>query len=115
MHRALVSTISLLVASGSAVADEAAAPRTRVVGEKRRAGPHSAARQRSRRAKCRCPACRCSATTTRRNRWRSCRGRPRCSATRRASRSCSMTPAQPVDKDVFMRELAYYEIKDRSK
>src|SRR5688572_2708816 len=43
----------------------------------------------------RCPACRCSATTTRRNRWPSCRGRARCSAMRRASRSCSMTPRSP--------------------
>ena len=50
MHRALIVSISLLVASGSAVADEAAAPRiAAVVGTKKPARTAAAAATHGRR------------------------------------------------------------------
>ena len=116
MHRALIVFISLLVASGSAAADEAAAPRTAaVLGTKK-------------------PARTAAAAAT---------GKPKGDVQMSgmsvlgnddSPKSLALVPwktsllgdapslskllddsTQPVDKDVFLRELAYYQIKTDSK
>ena len=125
MHRALIVSISLLVASGSAVADEAAAPRTAaVVGAKKPARTVAATAT--------------HATPTEANAEKP-KGDVRMSGMSvlgndDSPKSLALVPwktsllgdapsiskllddsTQPVDKDVFMRELAYYEIKTDSK
>jgi hypothetical protein len=122
MHRALIVSISLLVASGSAVADEAAAPRTAaVLGTKKPARTVAAA-----------------ATPTEAKAEKP-KGEVQMSGMSvlgndDSPKSLALVPwktsllgdapsiskllddsTQPVDKDVFMRELAYYEIKTDSK
>ena len=122
MHRALIVSISLLVASGSAVADEAAAPRTAaVLGTKKPARTVAAA-----------------ATPTKAKAEKP-KGEVQMSGMSvlgndDSPKSLALVPwktsllgdapsiskllddsTQPVDKDVFMRELAYYEIKTDSK
>ena len=125
MHRALIVSISLLVASGSAVADEAAAPRTAaVVGTKK-------------------PARTVSAAATHEAPTEANAEKPKGDVPMSgmsvlgnddSPKSLALVPwktsllgdapsiskllddsTQPVDKDVFMRELAYYEIKTDSK
>ena len=94
MHRALIVSISLLVASGSAVADEAAAPRTAaVLGTKKPARTVAAA-----------------ATPTEAK-----AEKPKGEVQMSGMSKLLDDSTQPVDKDVFMRELAYYEIKTDSK
>jgi len=125
MHRALIVSISLLVASGSAVADEAAAPRTAaVVGAKKPASTVAATAT--------------HATPTEANAEKP-KGDVRMSGMSvlgndDSPKSLALVPwktsllgdapsiskllddsTQPVDKDVFLRELAYYEIKTDSK
>ena len=122
MHRALIVSVSLLVASGSAVADDAAAPRTAaVVGAKKPARTAGAQ------------------PTGNRSDARSAKGDVQMSGmsilgNQEAPKSLGIVPwksselgdtpslskllddsTQPVDKEVFMRELAYYEIKTDSK
>lgn len=116
MHRALIVSISLLVASGSAVADEAAAPRTAaVVGTKK-------------------PARTAAAAATEKPKGDVQMSGMSVLGNDDSPKSLALVPwktsllgdapsiskllddsTQPVDKDVFMRELAYYEIKTDSK
>jgi len=125
MHRALIVSISLLVAGGSAVADEAAAPRTAaVVGTKK-------------------PARTAAAAATHAAPTEATAEKPKGDVQMSgmsvlgnddSPKSLALVPwktsllgdapsiskllddsTQPVDKDVFMRELAYYEIKTDSK
>ena len=116
MHRALIVSISLLVASGSAVADEAAAPRTAaVVGTKK-------------------PARTVAAAATEKPKGDVQMSGMSVLGNDDSPKSLALVPwktsllgdapsiskllddsTQPVDKDVFMRELAYYEIKTDSK
>ena len=116
MHRALIVSISLLVASGSAVADEAAAPRTAaVVGTKK-------------------PARTVAAAATEKPKGDVQMSGMSVLGNDDSPKSLALVPwktsllgdapsiskllddsTQPVDKDVFMRELAYYQIKTDSK
>jgi hypothetical protein len=116
MHRALIVSITLLVASGSAVADEAAAPRTAaVVGTKK-------------------PARTAAAVATEKPKGDVQMSGMSVLGNDDSPKSLALVPwktsllgdapsiskllddsTQPVDKDVFMRELAYYEIKTDSK
>ena len=125
MHRAFIVSVSLLVASGSAVADEAAAPRTAaVVGTKKPARTAAAAAT--------------HAAPTEANAEKP-KGDVQMSGMSvlgndDSPKSLALVPwktsllgdapslskllddsTQPVDKDVFMRELAYHEIKTDSK
>ena len=142
MHRALIVSVSLLVASGSAVADDAAAPPTAaVVGAKKpvrtaaAAAAHTAAQPRkSSEAPTVTNATPGNAPTP---------GKPPGDVQMSgmsvlgnddSPTSLALVPwkasqlgdapsiskllddsTQPVDKEVFMRELAYYEIKTDSK
>jgi hypothetical protein len=116
MHRALIVSISLLVASGSAVADEAAAPRTAaVVGTKK-------------------PARTAAAAATEKPKGDVQMSGMSVLGNDDSPKSLALVPwktsllgdapsiskllddsTQPVDKDVFLRELAYYQIKTDSK
>jgi hypothetical protein len=116
MHRALIVSISLLVASGSAVADEAAAPRTAaVVGTKK-------------------PARTAAAAATEKPKGDVQMSGMSVLGNDDSPKSLALVPwktsllgdapsiskllddsTQPVDKEVFLRELAYYEIKTDSK
>jgi hypothetical protein len=123
MHRALIVSVSLLVTSGAAVADEAPAPRTAaVVGAKKPARTSAPA-----------------ATPTASKESEKPKGDVQMSGMSvlgndDSPKSLALVPwkssllgdapslskllddsTQPVDKDVFMRELAYYEIKTDSK
>lgn len=117
MHRALI-VYSLLVASGSAVADDAAAPRTATVAAAMKPAKASA------------PAAKSPAEKP--------KGDVQMSGMSvlgndDSPKSLALVPwkssllgdapsiskllddsTQPVDKDVFMRELAYYQIKTES-
>ena len=120
MHRALVASVSLLVAGGSAVADEAATPTTAaVVAAKKPARTPAPA-----------PAPAAAETP---------KGDVQMSGMSvlgndDSPKSLALVPwkasqlgdapslskllddsTQPVDKEVFMRELAYYQIKTDSK
>jgi hypothetical protein len=126
MHRALIVSVSLLLASGSAVADEAAAPRTAAVaGTKKPARTTTAATNHA------APAAEAKAERP--------KGDVQMSGMSvlgndDAPKSLALVPwkssllgdapslskllddsTQPVDKEVFMRELAYYQIKTDSK
>jgi hypothetical protein len=116
MHRALIVSISLLVASGSAVADEAAAPRiAAVVGTKK-------------------PPRTVAAAATEKPKGEVQMSGMSVLGNDDSPKSLALVPwktsllgdapsiskllddsTQPVDKDVFLRELAYYEIKTDSK
>ena len=119
MHRALIVSVSLLVASGSAVADAAAAPRTAaVIGAKKPARPSAAA----------------ATEATAKPKGDVPRSGLSVLGNDDSPKSLALVPwkssllgdapslskllddsTQPVDKEVFMRELAYYEIKTGSK
>lgn len=126
MYRALVISVSLLVASGFAVADEAATPRTAaVVGVKKPARTSAAAAS--------------HATPTADAKAEKPKGDVQMSGMSvlgndDAPKSLALVPwkssllgdapslskllddsTQPVDKEVFMRELSYYQIKTDSK
>ena len=126
MHRALIVSISLLVASGSAVADEAATPRTAaVVGAKKPARTTAAAAT--------------HAAPTAAAKAEKPNGDVQMSGMSvlgndDSPKSLALVPwktsllgdapslskllddsTQPVDKEVFMRELSYYQIKTDSK
>ena len=130
MHRTLIISVSLLVASGSAVADDAAAPPTAaVVAAKKPVRTVAAAAAQPRKSSA-------AATET-------TPGKPQGDVQMSgmsvlgnddSPTSLALVPwktsqlgdapsiskllddsMQPVDKDVFMRELAYYEIKTDSK
>ena len=116
MHRALIVSISLLLAGGSAVADEAAAPRTAaVVGTKK-------------------PARTVAAAATEKPKGDVQMSGMSVLGNDDSPKSLALVPwktsllgdapsiskllddsTQPVDKEVFMRELAYYQIKTDSK
>ena len=141
MHRALIVSVSLLVASGSAVADDAAAPPTAaVVGAKKpvrtaaAAAAHTAAQPGRAGGSNETNAAPGNETTP---------GKPQGDVQMSgmsvlgnddSPKSLALVPwktsqlgdapsiskllddsTQPVDKEVFMRELAYYEIKTDSK
>jgi hypothetical protein len=142
MHRALIVSVSLLVASGSAVADDAAAPPTATVVDAKKpvraaaaAAAHTAAQPRkSSEAPTETNAAPGNETTP---------GKPQGDVQMSGMsvlgnddtpKSLALVPwktsqlgdapsiskllddsTQPVDKEVFMRELAYYEIKTDSK
>lgn len=119
MHRALIFFVSLLVASGSAVADEAAAPRTAaVVGAKKPARTPAAA----------------PTEATEKPKGDVQMSGMSVLGNDDSPKSLALVPwktsllgdapslskllddsTQPVDKEVFMRELAYYQIKTDSK
>ena len=124
MHRAFIVSVSLLVASGSAVADEAAAPRTAaVVGAKK---PAAAQPMKSSQAP--------TAANTEKPKGDVQMSGMSVLGNDDTPKSLALVPwktsllgdapslskllddsTQPVDKEVFMRELAYYEIKTDSK
>ena len=125
MHRALIVSVSLVVASGSAVADEAAAtPRTAaVVGAKK---PAAAQPRKS-------PDAPTEANAEKPKGDMQMSGMS-VLGNDDSPKSLALVPwktsllgdapslskllddsTQPVDKEVFMRELAYYEIKTDSK
>jgi hypothetical protein len=119
MHRALIVSVSLLVASGSAVADDAPAPRTAaVVGAKKPARTSAAA----------------ATAATEKPKGDVQMSGMSVLGNDDSPKSLALVPwktsllgdapslskllddsTQPVDKDVFMRELAYHEIKTDSK
>jgi hypothetical protein len=109
MHRALIVSVSLLVASGSAVADEAAAPRTAAVvaavkpaktdkpkGDVQMSGMSVLGNDDSPKSLALVP-------------WKSSLLGDAPSLSKLLDDSM-----QPVDKEVFMRELSYYQIKTDS-
>ena len=124
MHRALIISVSLLVASGSAVADEAAAPRTAaVIGTKKPARTVTAAAHAA-------PA----AANAEKPKGDVQMSGMSVLGNDDSPKSLALVPwkssllgdapslskllddsTQPVDKDVFMRELSYYQIKTDSK
>ncbi len=118
MHRALVVSVSLLVASGSAVADEAATPATAaVVAAKkpaRKPAPAPAAAEKPK------GDVQMSGMSVLGNDdspkslalvpWKTSLLGDAPSLSKLLDDS-----TQPVDKEVFMRELAYYQIKTDSK
>jgi hypothetical protein len=111
MHRAFVVSVSLLVASGSAVADEAATPTTAAVvaakkpartpekpkGDVQMSGMSVLGNDDSPKSLALVP-------------WKASQLGDAPSLSKLLDDS-----TQPVDKDVFMRELAYYQIKTDSK
>jgi len=126
MHRALIVSVSLLIASGSAVADEAAAPRmAAVVVAKKPARTTAAAATHA------APPAAAKAETP--------KGDVQMSGMSvlgndDSPKSLALVPwkssllgdapslskllddsTQPVDKEVFMRELSYYQFKTDSK
>ena len=119
MHRALIVSVSLLVASGSAVADEAATPRVAaVVGAKKPARTSTvAATEKPEKPK---GDVQMSGMSVLGNDdspkslalvpWKTSQLGDAPSLSKLLDDS-----TQPVDKDVFMRELAYYQIKTDSK
>lgn len=124
MHRALIVSVSLLVAAGSAIADEAAAPRTAaVVGAKKPAAAQPGKNsEKSAEAKAEKPAgdVQMSGMSVLGNDdspkslalvpWKASQLGDAPSLSKLLDDS-----TQPVDKEVFMRELAYYQIKTDSK
>jgi hypothetical protein len=121
MHRALIVSVSLLVASGStvAVADDAAAPRTAAVVVAKKPARTSAA---------------AATEATEKPKGDVQMSGMSVLGNDDSPKSLALVPwktsllgdapslskllddsTQPVDKDVFMRELAYYEIKTDSK
>ena len=126
MHRALVISVSLLVASGSALGDEPATPRTAAVVSAKKPARASATTA-------------SHATPTAEAKAEKPKGDVQMSGMSvlgndDSPKSLALVPwktsllgdapsiskllddsTQPVDKDVFMRELAYYEIKTDSK
>lgn len=122
MHRALIVSVSLLVASGSALADEAATPRTAaVVGAKKPAAANKNSEPPTA-AKTEKPAgdVQMSGMSVLGNDdspkslalvpWKTSLLGDAPSLSKLLDDS-----TQPVDKEVFMRELAYYQIKTDSK
>ena len=119
MHLAFIVSVSLLVASGSAVADEAAAPRTAaVVGAKKPARTSAPA----------------ATVATEKPKGDVQMSGMSVLGNDDSPKSLALVPwktsllgdapslskllddsTQPVDKEVFMRELAYYGIKTDSK
>jgi len=116
MHRALIVSISLLVASGSAVADEAAAPRTAaVVGTKKPARTVAAAATEKPKGDVQMSGMSVlgnddSPKSLALVPWKSSQLGDAPSLSKLLDDS-----TQPVDKEVFMRELSYYQIKTDSK
>jgi hypothetical protein len=119
MHRALIFSVSLLVASGSAIADDTAAPRTAavVVAKKPARTPVAAATEATEKPK---GDVQMSGMSVLGNDdspkslalvpWKSSLLGDAPSLSKLLDDS-----TQPVDKEVFMRELAYYQIKTDSK
>lgn len=118
MHRALVVSVSLLVASGSAVADEAATPTTAaVVAAKKPARTPAPAPAAAEKPK---GDVQMSGMSVLGNDdspkslalvpWKTSLLGDAPSLSKLLDDS-----TQPVDKEVFMRELAYYQIKTDSK
>ena len=116
MHRALIVSVSLLVASGSAVADEAAAPRTAaVVGTKKPTRTAAAAATEKPKGDVQMSGMSVlgnddSPKSLALVPWKTSQLGDAPSISKLLDDS-----TQPVDKDVFLRELAYYEIKTDSK
>ena len=133
MHRALIVSVSLLVASGSAVADEAAASRTAAVVTMKPARTSAPA------AKSLDAAKKAEASATNQAPPDKPKGDVQMSGMSvlgndDSPKSLALVPwkssqlgdapslskllddsTQPVDKEVFMRELSYYQIKTDSK
>ena len=119
MHRALIVSVSLLVATGPAVADDAATPRTAaVVGAKKPARTSAAA----------------ATEATEKPKGDVQMSGMSVLGNDDSPKSLALVPwktsllgdapsiskllddsTQPVDKEVFLRELAYYQIKTDSK
>ena len=124
MHRALIVSVSWLVASGSAVADEAAAPRTAaVVGAKKPArtpAPPASVIPKGEEGEKPKGDVQMSGMSVLGNDdspkslalvpWKSSLLGDAPSLSKLLDDS-----TQPVDKEVFMRELVYYQIKTDSK
>jgi hypothetical protein len=133
MHRALIVSASLLVASGAAVADEAAAPSTATVVAAMKPARTSVPAAKSPEAPKKAEAAAAKPTPDKP------KGDVQMSGMSvlgndDSPKSLALVPwktsllgdapsiskllddaTQPVDKDVFMRELAYYQIKTDSK
>ena len=134
MHRALIVSVSLLVASGSAVADDAAAPPTAAVVSAKKpartlvaaAAPAAAQPKKSTEAP--------TEATPEKPQGDVQMSGMSVLGNDDSPKSLALVPwktsqlgdapsiskllddsTQPVDKEVFMRELAYYEIKTDSK
>ena len=126
MHRSLIVSVSLLVASGSAVADEAVTPRVAAV-----VSPKKPARTTAAAATHAAPTAEAKAEKPKGDvqmsgmsvlgnddspkslalvPWKSSQLGDAPSLSKLLDDS-----TQPVDKDVFMRELSYYQIKTDSK
>ena len=116
MHRALIVSISLLVASGSAVADEAPAARTAaVLGTKKPTRTAAAAATEKPKGDVQMSGMSVlgnddSPKSLALVPWKSSLLGDAPSLSKLLDDS-----TQPVDKDVFLRELAYYQIKTDSK
>jgi hypothetical protein len=126
MHRTLIISVSLLVASGSAVADDAAAPPTAaVVGAKKPVRTAAAATANAAAQPTETPVkpkgdVQMSGMSVLGNDdspkslalvpWKSSQLGDAPSISKLLDDS-----TQPVDREVFMRELAYYQIKTESK
>ena len=111
MHRALIVSISLLLASGSAVADDAAAPRTAaVVGAKKPAAAAEKPKGDVQMSGMSVLGNDDSPKSLALVPWKTSLLGDAPSLSKLLDDS-----TQPVDKEVFMRELAYHQIKTDSK
>ena len=116
MHRALIVSVSLLVAGGLAVADDAATPRTAaVIGAKKPARTSATAATEKPKDDVQMSGMSVlgnddSPKSLALVPWKSSLLGDAPSISKLLDDS-----TQPVDKEVFMRELAYYQIKTDSK
>ena len=130
MHSALIVSVCLLVASGSAVADDAAAPPTAaIVGAKKPVRTAAAAAGQPRKS-----SAAATETTPAKSHGDVQMSGMSVLGNDDSPKSLALVPwkssqlgdapsiskllddsTQPVDREVFMRELAYYQIKTESK
>jgi hypothetical protein len=134
MHRALIVSISLLVASGSAVADDAAAPPTAAVVGAKKPARTSAVAAVPAAAQPQANAAPGNETTPKKPQGDVQMSGMSVLGNDDSPTSLALVPwktsqlgdapsiskllddsTQPVDKEVFMRELAYHQIKTDSK
>ena len=134
MHRALIASVSLLVVSGPAVADEAVAPRTAAVVTAMKPARTPAPAARTPEAAKKPNAAAANQTTPDKPKGDVQMSGMSVLGNDDSPKSLALVPwktsllgdapsiskllddaTQPVDKDVFMRELAYYQIKIDSK
>jgi hypothetical protein len=134
MHRALIVSVSMLVASGFVIADEAAAPLTSAVVAAMKPARTSVPTAKSAEAPKKADAASANGTTPDKPKGEVQMSGMSVLGNDDSPKSLALVPwktsllgdapsisrllddaTQPVDKEVFMRELAYYEIKTDSK